>query len=253
MGFYGRMRYAGGVENVIFAAVVVFACFVQAVAGFGLPMIAMPVLVALLGIRTAVPLTAIIILELQLLMIVRYRLALNVRTVGRISAAAVLGIPIGVLFLSRIPEGIMVTLLGLLLVFYALYSLFKFPVPPLKNPHWAYIFGFLGGMGGGAYNMAAPPMIIYADTQRWEPGLFKGNLQGYFLIIGLVAILTHTLSGNVTGEVLQKSLLAVPLVLLGAAGGFFLDRFINAAVFRKIVLGLLLVLGISLVVNNIKI
>ena len=88
MGFYGRMSYPGGVENLIFAAVVVFACFVQAVAGFGLPMIAMPVLVALLGIRTAVPLTAIIILELQLLMIVRYRLALNVRTVGRISAAA---------------------------------------------------------------------------------------------------------------------------------------------------------------------
>lgn len=249
MGFYSRMRYAGGVENLVFAAVVVFACFVQAVAGFGLPMIAMPVLVALLGIRTAVPLTAIIILELQLLMIVRYRLALNVRTVGRISAAAVLGIPIGVLFLSRLPEGIMVTFLGLLLVFYALYSLFKFPVPPLKNPYWAYIFGFLGGMGGGAYNMAAPPMIIYADTQRWEPGLFKGNLQGYFLIIGLVAILTHTLSGNVTGAVLQKSLLAVPLVLLGAAGGFFLDRFINAAVFRKIVLGLLLVLGFSLVIG----
>ena len=93
-------------------------------------------------------------------------------------------------------------------------------------------------------------MIIYGDTQRWEPGLFKGNLQGYFLIIGVVAILTHTLSGNVTGDVLQRSLFAVPLVLIGAASGFYLDRFINAAVFRKIVLGLLLVFGISLVVNS---
>lgn len=247
---FGKLGYPGGVESVIFAVVVVFACFVQAVAGFGLPMIAMPVLVALLGIRTAVPLMAIIILELQLLMIVRYRMALNLRTVWRISGAAVLGIPIGVLFLGRIPEAIMVTLLGLLLVFYALYAFFKFPVPTLKSSLWAYFFGFLGGMGGGAYNMAAPPMIIYADTQRWEPQLFKGNLQGYFLIIGVVAILTHTLSGNVTGDVLQKSLIAVPFVLLGAFGGFYLDQFINAAVFRKIVLGLLLVLGVSLVVNS---
>ena len=111
-------------ETTIFAAIVIFACFVQAVAGFGLPMIAMPVLVALFGIHAAVPLMAIIILELQLLMIVRYRLALNLRTVTHISAAAVLGIPIGVLILSRIPEAITVALLGLILIFYALYSLF---------------------------------------------------------------------------------------------------------------------------------
>jgi hypothetical protein len=105
-------------------------------------------------------------------------------------------------------------------------------------------------MGGGAYNMAAPPMILYADTQRWEPRLFKGNLQGYFLIIGIVVIVTHSLSGNITGEVLQMSLIALPFVLLGAATGFYLDRFINAAVFRKIVLGLLLILGINLLLTG---
>lgn len=229
-----------------FAAIVLFACFVQSVAGFGLPMVAMPALVALFGIRLAVPLMAIIILQLQLIMVARYREALNLRTVWRISAAAIVGIPIGVFLLSRIPEAIMVTLLGLLLIFYVVYSSFKFPVPSLKNPQWAYLFGFLGGMGGGAYNMAAPPMIIYGDTQRWTPSVFKGNLQGYFLIITVVTIITHSLSGNMNLAVLRNSLIAIPFVLLGAAAGFYLDRFINPTLFRKIVLGLLLVLGINL-------
>jgi uncharacterized protein len=219
------------------------------VAGFGLPMIAMPVLVALFGIRTAVPLVAIVILELQVLMIIRYRLALNISTVWRISAAAVLGIPVGVLFLSRLPETITVTLLGLILIFYALYSFSNFPLLALKSMKWSYVFGFIGGIGGGAYNMAAPPMIIYGDTQHWGPQLFKGNLQGYFLIIGIMAILTHSLSGNVTAVVQQNSLIAVPFVLIGAALGFYLDRYINAAVFRKIVLGLLLVLGVNLALS----
>jgi uncharacterized membrane protein YfcA len=237
-------------DLIIFTTVITLACFVQAVAGFGLPMVAMPILAALFGIRTAVPLMAIIIFSLQLIMIARYRAALNIRTVSRISFAAVLGIPIGVLFLSRIPETITVTILGIILVLYALYSLFRFRLPQLKSPNWSYFFGFLGGMGGGAYNMAAPPMILYADTQRWEPRLFKGNLQGYFLIIGIVAIITHSLSGNITGEVLQMSLIALPSVLLGAVAGFYLDRFINADVFRKIVLGLLLILGINLVLTG---
>jgi len=237
-------------DLVYFAIVITLACFVQAVAGFGLPMIATPVLVALFGIRATVPLMAIIILELQLFMVVRYRMTLNIRTVWRISAAAVLGIPIGVLFLSRIPEAITITLLGLILILYVLYSLSNLPVPALKNPNWAYLFGFLSGMGGGAYNIAAPPMIIYADTQRWEPKLFKGNLQGCFLIITVVAILTHSLSGNVTGDVLQNSLIAIPFVVMGALAGFYLDRFINPAIFRKIVLGLLLILGINLALTG---
>lgn len=99
-----------------------------------------------------------------------------------------MGIPIGILFLSRLPEAISITLLGLILIFYVFYSFFKLPVPALKNRNWAFFFGFLSGMGGGAYNMAAPSMIMYADTQRWEPRLFKGNLQGCFLIITVVAI-----------------------------------------------------------------
>jgi len=94
--------------------------------------------------------------------------------------------------------------------------------------------------------MAAPPMIVYADTQRWEPGLFKGNLQGCFLIITIAAILSHYINGNISTEVLLYSAIAIPFVLLGAFAGFFLDRFINPDIFRKIFLALLLVLGINL-------
>jgi uncharacterized membrane protein YfcA len=247
----GKIRIGDNtsVQIVNFAIIVTFAVFVQAVAGFGLPMVATPVLVALFGIRAAVPLLAIIILELQILMIVRYRTALDFHTVWRISAAAILGIPIGVLFLSRIPEVMTITLLGVILIIYVVYSLFNFPVPELKKTIWAYIFGFLSGMGGGAYNMAAPPMIIYADTQRWEPRLFKANLQGCFLIITVVAILTHYLSGNINADVLTNSLIAIPFVLIGSLAGFYLDRFINPAIFRKIVLGLLLILGITLALS----
>ncbi len=237
------------IETAAFALIVILACFVQAVAGFGLPMVAMPVLTDIFGIRTAVPLVALIVLELQILMVLRYRMALNVRTVWHISAAAVLGIPIGVLFLSRIPEQITVTILGLILILYAIYSLFKLPVPSLQNKIWPYIFGFIGGMGGGAYNMAAPPIILYGDTQRWEPQLFKGNLQGYFLIITVVVLVTHTLSGNMTAFVVKNGLLATLFVLIGAFAGFHLDRFINDTLFRKIVLVMLIFLGANLILS----
>jgi hypothetical protein len=233
-------------DQIYFALIIAVSCFVQAVAGFGLPMVATPFLAALFGIRTAVPLMAVVILELQVIMIIRYRRSLDSRSVLRISASALLGIPVGVVFLSRVPESITLTILGLILIFYALYSFLNLPVPALKNPNWAFLFGFFSGLGGGAYNMAAPPMILYGDTQRWEPGLFKGNLQGCFLIITIAAIVSHFLNGSLGEDVLLKSALAIPFVLLGAFAGFHLDRFINPGIFRKIVLALLLALGINL-------
>jgi uncharacterized membrane protein YfcA len=92
-------------------------------------------------------------------------------------------------------------------------------------------------------------MIIYGDTQRWAPQEFKGNLQGYFFIITVVAIIAHGLNQSLSCEILVNSLLAIPFVLLGAFSGFYLDRYLNPALFRKIVLGLLLLLGINLVLT----
>jgi uncharacterized membrane protein YfcA len=234
-------------EPAYFSGIVLFSCFVQAAVGFGLPMIAMPLLVPLFGIRLAAPLMAIIILQLQIVMVTRYRESLNLKTVAHITVAAVFGIPVGVLLLSRLPESITVPVLGLVLVFYVISSAARLPLPTLENPSWAYLFGFLGGLGAGAYNMAAPPMIIYGDIKGWPPQEFKSNLQGYFLIITIITIITHTLNGNMTTEVLEKSALAIPFVIIGALIGFYQDRFLKPDIFRKVVLGLLLILGLNLI------
>lgn len=231
---------------VYLAGTILVATFVQAVAGFGLPLIAMPVLIELYGIRAAAPLMALILLPLQILMIIRYRAAWDRPTLRRISLPLIVAIPLGVVFLTQIPETITVSLLGLILILYVGYSVLRFPLPRLSHPAWAYLFGFVGGLTGGAYNMAAPPMIIYGDTQRWPPLEFKGNLQVYFFIISLIALVAHYLNDNLTAAIIKDGLIATPFVILGAFAGFYLDRYLNAAVFRKIVLGLLFIMGLNL-------
>ncbi len=236
-------------DQALFVGIVFLSCFVQASVGFGLPMIAMPLVVQLFGIHQAAPLVAIIVFQLQIIMVARYRHSMNQRTVWHISAAAIAGIPLGIYLLVLVPEAITVTLLGLLLIIYVIYSGFRFPLPALTRPQWAYLFGLFGGLGAGAYNIGAPPVIIYGDMQKWPPEEFKSNLQAYFLVITVVTMLTHTINGNMSGGILRQSGLAFPFVLLGAVSGFYLDRFINPAIFRRLVLGLLLILGINLALS----
>jgi uncharacterized membrane protein YfcA len=58
---------------------------------------------------------------------------------------------------------------------------------------------------------------------------------------------SHALSHNFTAPVWQDYLIALPAIGLGLWLGFRLDRYLDPAVFRKLVLLLLLLLGASMI------
>lgn len=229
------------------ALIIFLATFVQSSMGFGLALVSMPLLVTLLGIQVAAPLVALVATVAELAILLRYRHALNLRAVIRLTAAAVVAIPIGVLALRHIDAAIVTTILGIILVLYSLYALFSPNLPELAQHAWAYGFGFVAGMLGGAYNTAGPPVIIYGNCRRWPPEEFKSNLQGFFVVNGIIVIAVHAFSGNFTSEVWDNVLLSLPGIALGLIAGFLLSKRINAELFRKIVLVLLIILGVRLI------
>lgn len=233
----------------LIAFIIFLATFVQTSVGFGLALVSMPLLVALLGIQTAAPLVALVSFLAELVILLRYHYALNLRAFARLTAAAIVAIPIGILALRQLDEGIVTTILGLLLIAYSLYSLFSPNFPELNHPAWAYGFGFVAGMLGGAYNTSGPPVIVYGNSRRWPPEEFKCNLQGFFLALGTIIIIVHAASGNFTGLVWKNLLYSLPGIIIGLIVGFAFSRRINAVLFRKIVLVALLFLGGALIIT----
>jgi hypothetical protein len=108
------------------------------------------------------------------------------------------------------------------------------------------VFGFVGGLLGGAYNTSGPPVVVYGNCRRWSPQEFKSNLSGYFVVNSVMVVSTHWLSGNFTPEVTSNFLLALPALLLGFLFGQGMDKWLNPELFRKIVLVLLVLLGARL-------
>lgn len=231
-------------------AIVFFAVFTQSVTGFGLALVSMPLLTAILGIQTAAPLVALFALVAEAILLAYYRTHLDLRVVWRLAIASAVGVPLGVLALQTVPEEIVLTVLGLVLAGYALYALLDFRLPEIKQPVWAYGAGFLAGILGGAYNTNGPPVIIYGNCRSWSPAAFKSNLQGFFVLSSTVMLVTHFLAGNYTPQVWRGVLVALPAVVLSIAAGVQLSKRIDAAAFRRLVLLLLLLLGAWLIVSN---
>ncbi|RMF82747.1 MAG: sulfite exporter TauE/SafE family protein [Chloroflexi bacterium] len=223
------------------------AFFVQAAAGFGPALVAMPILIQLVGPEVASPLFILTMQTSGVGLMWRYRRSFNFGHIWRLLLAALLAIPLGSLLASGVERTLVLTTLGILLMGYALYGLFGPALPQLPQHRWAYTLGVAAGILHGAYNVGGPPLVMYSNSQDWHPFEFKSNLRFIFFVLNWGVIFSHFAQGHYTAFVLRMYLLSIPVSVVGLAIGFSLDRFIEPQRFRKAVFVILLFLGLSLI------
>ena len=233
--------------------IIFFAVFTQSLAGFGSGLVSMAFLPSLLGVRTAVPMVALITGTLEFFLLLRYRAAFNWRAVWQLIASSIIAIPVGVWALRKIDETALLAALGIVMSGYAVYALLNLRLPRLEGPAWAILAGCLAGLLSGAYSVGGPPAIIYGDCRGWKTEEFKSNLQGLFLINDALAVVSHAIAGNLTPQVWTGYVWALPVLALGVLAGASLDRWLNPLAFRKIVLVLLVVMGVRLLLRAFQI
>ncbi len=227
--------------------VIFLGVLTQSLTGFGSGLVTMAFLPALLGIQAASPLVALVNIVVEIALLVRFRHAVQVRTIWPMVAASLVLIPLGVWAVGSLDEDLVLAVLGLVMVAFSGWALLGIRLPRLRHPAWGVIAGGLGGVLGGAYNTSGPPVILYGNCRGWPPAEFKANLSGYFIINSVFIVANHAWSGNFRPGVLWAFAISLPAIGLGMLAGFWLDRWINPAVFRKVVLVLLLIMGMRFI------
>jgi len=190
---------------------------------------------------------ALAALTLEGVLLLRYHSAFNLKSVWQVSLSSVFGVPIGVWALKQVDEKIILTILGAVIVCYAVYALLALRLPAMNHPLWPYGIGLLAGMLGGAYNTAGPPVIIYGNCRRWRPEAFKSNLQGFFLVNSTVVITGHLLAHTITPAIGRLYLQSLPFMAIAVLAGTSLDRYLDPLRFRKLVLVVLVLMGLRLI------
>jgi uncharacterized membrane protein YfcA len=225
------------------------ATIVATVAGFGNALVAMPLLIELVGVRSAAPMMAMASLFTWVILFIRLRHSISVGVMARVITMSLLTVPLGVAFVSRGPEVWLRTALGVITVAYVLYRFSGRKPPTLEGNGWAYGVGLVGGVLSGAFNTAGPVLVMYGNARGWEPDEFRSNLAGYFISNLILVNTTHYLSGNITEVVWQGAVVAIPFLILALIFGTRLAVRINRDQFSRVVLWLLLVLGIRLALS----
>jgi uncharacterized membrane protein YfcA len=229
-------------------AVIFVACFTRSALGFGDALLGMPLLVLLIGLQKATPLLALMGIALTAIILAGAWRQVDVRAAWRLIVSALVGIPFGLFFLTKAPEAITERVLGVLLIGFGLYNLLGPQMPQLRNEKLAFLFGFVGGVLGGAYNTSGPAAVIYGALRRWPPQRFRATMQGYFLPTGVAIVVGHAWAGLWTDEVLRLFGYSLPVIILATILGGRVNRRLSGGQFNRVIYGVLVLMGVLLLV-----
>jgi len=232
---------------IVFAATLVRATF-----GFGDALIGMPLLALVISIREATPLMAFIGPTIAVVLLIKEWHHINLKSTLTLIVSTLVGIPIGLLFLKHIDENIVSLVLAVVILLFSLYNLIRPGLLRLKSDRPIFLFGFLAGILGAAYNANGPPVILYGALRGWKPESFRATLQGYFLPTGGAILVGQGIAGLWTKTVVTAYLYSLPLVAVAIFMGLKLSRKIPPEKFNRYVYGMLLVIGMILLIKVIR-
>lgn len=226
------------------AVVVAVAGTVQLAAGFGFGLAAVPLLSVVLDPHDAV------IVALSLAAFTNSYQAWTGRrdtdrgVAGRMLAGAAVGMPIGLLVFLRTDD----RLLGIMIGVAVLASVVVI-ARGLDLRHAGPGLDVTGGLLSGALTMSAgvngPPLVFVLQARHFDQVRFRATITTIFAVLDVVGIIVFTATGEMDSDILLAVCVALPGLALGAVAGISLRRHLDAVRFRRLVLSLLTVAGVS--------
>lgn len=181
--------------------------------------------------------------------ILKLRQALNWQKILPMISGTTIGIPIGVLLLTYLNPLYLRFGVGVLLVLYTIYGLARPVFAPMRIGVAADIaIGVTNGLVGGLTGLGGVISTISCQLRGWNRDVQRAVFQPVLFAAFVVISISMGITGAVTSETLKLYGLGLPFLLAGLWSGFRLYGKIDDETFRKAVLILLLLAGLSLIV-----
>lgn len=168
--------------------------------------------------------------------------------------AGLIGVPVGTLMLEHVHVQPLKLGVGLFLIAYSAWMAFvRYPPRVRGGGRLAdAAVGLTGGVMGGMASLSGPAPIIWVQLRGWAKDEQRGVLQPYNMAILFTALVSAAVAGFVDRTYLIWAAISVPVSLAGTRLGLLLYRRVNDAAFRRLVLLLLALSGVTLIISALR-
>ncbi len=238
----------------IVAAGALAAGFVNGLSGTGYALVALGFWLQAMSPLTAAPLTALCGVTGHVQSLPTIWKGVRWQRLWPMLVAGIVGVPIGTLLLDHVRPGPLKVGVGILLLLYSGWMAFvrRPPVVTRGGRIADAAVGLTGGVMGGMASLSGPAPAIWAQLRGFGKDEQRGVNQPYNMSILLLALASAGVAGFLDRTFLIWAAITVPVTLVGARLGLLLYGRVDDVAFRRIVLGLLGVSGVTLIASSLS-
>jgi uncharacterized membrane protein YfcA len=220
------------------AAIVAAAGLAQGLSGFGFSLVSIPLLALVVPVKAAIVGGAILGLVQSGQIVAREHRHVEWRSAAVLVAAAVVGMPIGLLVITRVPEEPLQVVIAVTVLVFTTVLWRRVRLPTDSLPAEVGV-GFTSGMLSTSTGMSGPPLVIALQARGVAPSAFRATLAIVFVCGSAISLLLFWSRGLMTDEALRVAVAGLPGLLVGIIVGELAFRRVDHERFRRIVLVLL--------------
>jgi hypothetical protein len=237
-------------EILVLAPFIVLSGYIVfGISGFGSTLVSVPLLAHLFPLRSVIPTIVLLDCVASISMGVRLRAGIDKTGFRDLLPFMLAGMALGVALLVQLPGRILLLALGVFVLAYgASYALKR--EPAFRLPRWsAAPIGLLAGAASAAFSVGGPLYILYLTGRGASADQIRATMPVIFIFTTVVRIVMFAFAGLFSREVLMAAAVLLPVMVIGMWCGHRLHaRFSRENVIRMMG-GLLVLSGASLIVR----
>ena len=232
----------------IISVIILLTSVIQATAGFGFSLLAVPLMVLFIDLHQAVIIATLLgtVSNFGQAWQLRHH---HDREISKIFIiASFLCAPFGLALFRYGNQNVMKALLGCAVLF-GVWMLAR--GRDLQHAHKAldWTMGWVSGVLLMATSTNGPPIVFTLQARRLSPEVQRATLNLIFSVTGVSSVIIFAVAGKIQLDELRVALFTTPLMLIGVFIGTRVRVHIDAVRFKRMVLVLLTLGGVSSLVS----
>ncbi len=176
----------------------------------------------------------------------------NRKLVFLLIPGAIVGVTIGTVLITNAPTETLRTLLGIIVLIFALYKIFEKRILrklEYKSRDWhGLVAGTITGFSAALAHNGGPPVSIYLLMQDVTPRVFIATSALFFFILNWIKVPYYHYADLFDFGLLWQIAWILPLVPLGVVTGRWLGSRFDATTYENIIVVLLLINALVLII-----
>jgi len=243
----------GMIELALVATIAGVAGFVTGLAGFGTGLVAAGFWLHLVPAPFVPPMVAINSVAAQIASLPAVRREVRWRALTPYLIGAVIGIPLGVLVLRHTSSFLLRPAVGIFLVAFTTFEFIaagRFGIGARGGRAADGVVGTCGGFLGGFAGLSAPVPVVWLRLRGGPSDAQRAIYQPFNLLVLSGASLAMGIDGQIDRNILMVAGFCLPATLIGSWLGMHCYWKVNQGTFRRVVLGLLFLAGLTLLISR---